>query len=36
MNSHKQQVEGTLGNGGADLRLDTVNGSIFLRSVTGN
>lgn len=36
ISGHNRRIEGTLGSGGGDLRVETVNGSIFLRPVTGN
>jgi len=36
MSGRGRRVEGTLGTGGRELRLDTVNGSIHLQLVTGN
>jgi len=36
LNGRSRNLEGTLGKGGPDLRLQTVNGSIFLRLITAN
>jgi len=36
VSSQNRHIEGTLGAGSRELRLQTVNGSIFLRPVTGN
>lgn len=35
ISSRNRHVDGTLGSGGGELRLETVNGSIFLRLITG-